>query len=83
MMSETLSEAVDDVLIKLATRQAARIEALEADVAQWVRQAEDNSGSWQRASLRIERLEAALRMIIMKGDERAEEIARAALEQDK
>jgi hypothetical protein len=34
---------------------------------------------------RIEALETALRMIIMRGDERAEEIARAALapEQDK
>ena len=49
--------------IPLVMEAAERIEALEADLAQWVRQAEDNSGGWQRACLRIEALETALRGI--------------------
>jgi hypothetical protein len=70
------------------TEAAARIEALEADLAQWVRQAEDNSGGWQRACLRIEALEAALREIMTYTDDEYFEInfiARTALapEQDK
>jgi hypothetical protein len=73
---------------KLMTEAAARIEALEADLAQWVRQAEDNSGGWQRACLRIEALEAALREIMTYTDDEYFEInfiARTALapEQDK
>ena len=69
---------------------ADRIEALEADLTQWVQQAEDNSGGWQRACLRIEALEAALRQIATLEDlpsslSVAKSIARAALapEQDK
>jgi hypothetical protein len=43
-----------------------RIEQLEAELARWTRQAEDNSGGWQRACLRIEQLEAVLRGIANK-----------------
>jgi hypothetical protein len=65
----------------------ARIETLKAELAHWVRQAEDNSGGWQRACLRIEALEAALQEIttLRTPFSRAINIARAALapEQDK
>ena len=77
--------------IPLVMEAAERIEALEADLAQWVRQAEDNSGGWQRACLRIEALETALREISDSsyiGEKAAQQmalIASAALapEQDK